>query len=110
MVNEPFYFEAPQEYDTNTVKKKWKDNTPEIITKLRHVLEATLPFNEAEIDKEFKAFLESEGLGFGAVMPGFRLLVTGKGMGPSMSAICSLLGKEEVLKRIDNGLKSLGNA
>lgn len=110
MVDETFYFEAPKEYDANTVKKKWKDNTPEIITKLRHALEATLPFNEAKIDKELKTFLESEGLGFGAVMPGFRLLVTGKGMGPSMSAICSLLGKEEVLKRIDNGLKSLGNA
>ena len=40
-------------------------------------------------------------------MPGFRLLVTGKGMGPSISAISAILGKDEVLSRIDKGLLAL---
>ena len=39
-------------------------------------------------------------LGFGAVLPNFRLAITGLGMGPSMFHICSILGKEEVIKRL----------
>ena len=58
-----------------------------------------------EID--FKQYLEVNEYGFGKVMPGFRLLVTGLGMGPSMSAICALLGKDEVLSRIDSGLSKV---
>ena len=42
--------------------------------------------------------------GFGKVGPGFRLLVTGKGMGPSMFHICSVLGKEYVIDRMEKGL------
>ena len=34
------------------------------------------------------------------VLPAFRLAVTGVGMGPSMFQICELLGKEEVMSRI----------
>ena len=35
----------------------------------------------------------------GAVLPCMRLILTGKGMGPSVFAIASLLGKEEVMSR-----------
>ena len=42
-------------------------------------------------------------------MPGFRLSVTGLGAGASMNEIAALLGKEEVLKRIDSALNSLKN-
>ena len=41
-------------------------------------------------------------VGFGKVMPALRLSITGKGMGPSMFLIMELLGKEEVLNRIEN--------
>ena len=53
--------------------------------------------------------LEAKGMGIGAVLPNFRVLVTGKGMGPSMFAICELLGKDECLNRIEKGLNSLPN-
>ncbi|MBD79740.1 MAG: glutamate--tRNA ligase [Crocinitomicaceae bacterium] len=104
MLNDRFYFEAPTSYDEKTVRKKWKEDTPEIVKNLRGKLEGISDFSEENIDVTFKKFLEDNGYGFGKVMPGFRLLVTGKGMGPSMSAIASILGKEEVLKRIDTGL------
>ena len=35
----------------------------------------------------------------GAVLPCLRLILTGKGMGPSVFAIASLLGKKEVMER-----------
>ena len=107
MANEPFYFIPPTEYDEKTKKKKWKEDTPKIVEQLVSVLEEITDFTEENIETEFKRFLEQNEYGFGKVMPAFRLLVTGKGMGPSMSAICALLGKDEVLQRIETGLKEL---
>jgi glutamyl-tRNA synthetase len=40
----------------------------------------------------------------GAVLPLFRLTVTGQGMGPSMFEIAAVLGKEEVLGRINKSI------
>lgn len=102
-----YFFAAPEEYDAKTIKKKWKENTPEILTELRAVLTGLTSFDADSIGNAFKGFLESKELGFGAVMPNFRLAVTGLGAGASMNEICELLGKEEVLKRLDTALSRL---
>jgi glutamyl-tRNA synthetase len=64
-------------------------------------------FSEDSIEQSFKSYLHDNELGFGKVGPGFRLAVTGKGMGPSMFAICSILGKDETLGRMDLALEKL---
>ena len=64
-------------------------------------------FSETALEQAFKAFLEEKSLGLGAVLPLFRLLITGKGMGPNMFSICALLGKENCLKRMETGLEKL---
>jgi glutamyl-tRNA synthetase len=104
-----YFFEAPRSYDEKTVNKKWKEQTPEIINELSLLLEKLPSFDSESIGVCFKSFLESKNLGFGAVMPGFRLSVTGLGAGASMNEIAALLGKEEVLKRIDSALSSINN-
>ncbi len=102
-----YFFSAPTAYDEKTVRKKWKENTPAIMGELRAVLEGIADFTAANVETEFKAFLEAKELGFGAVLPNFRVLVTGQGMGPSMFEIAALLGKEETLQRIDAGMAKL---
>ena len=43
----------------------------------------------------------------GRLLPAFRLSVTGLGMGPSLFDIVSLLGKQEVIERIENAIKNI---
>ena len=74
---------------------------------LRDFLATIQDFTGENIEKEFKGFLEKNELGFGAVLPNFRVLVTGEGMGASMSEICALIGKEEVLSRMDEGMERI---
>ena len=62
-----------------------------------------------QLKHEFKAFITSKELGIGAVLPLFRLLVTGKGMGPSMFEIAEFLGKEECVDRIEKGMEAMTN-
>ena len=99
-----YFFNNVTNYDQKTVRKKWKEDTPQIMQELINVLEGVEPFTTENIEKAFSAYLNENEYGFGKVGPGFRLLVTGKGMGPSMFEICSTLGKETVLNRMKNGI------
>tara|TARA_B110000977_G_scaffold147022_1_gene186359 strand:+ start:970 stop:2445 length:1476 start_codon:yes stop_codon:yes gene_type:complete len=102
-----YFFEAPTSFDEKTIKKKWKEQTPAIITQLSALLKELPSFDAESIGACFKSFLEAKELGFGAVMPGFRLSVTGLGAGASMNDIAALLGKEEVLRRIEIALNTI---
>lgn len=103
-----FLFERPAEYDEKTRTKKWKDDSAAMMQDIADRFEALDSFVAAEIEASFKGYLAEKELGFGKVGPSFRLAVTGKGMGPSMFVICEVLGKQEVLARIETAIKTLG--
>lgn len=99
-----YFFNDFSTYDQKTVRKKWKEDTPKIMTELIEVLQGVDPFTTENIETAFSAYLNTNEYGFGKVGPGFRLLVTGKGMGPSMFEICAVLGKEYVIDRMKKGI------
>lgn len=103
----PYFFVAPADYDAKTVRKKWKEETPERMQKLHDALAAIEDFNADQVETTFKGLLEELEVGMGAMLPNFRVLVTGKGMGPSMFAIAAILGKEETLRRIAEGIDKI---
>ena len=102
-----YFFEKPKEYDEKTLSKKWKADAREHVQNLRNIFAELDTFTSESIESAFNAYLNDNGLGFGKVGPGFRLAVTGKGAGASMFEICSLLGKEETLDRMDIALEKL---
>ena len=102
-----FLLERPTEYDAKTVRKKWKENSEAIMQEFRFMLAGVEPFSTESIEAAFKSFLEEKELGIGAVLPLFRLLLTGKGTGPSMFDISDFLGKEESLERMDAGIVAI---
>ena len=99
-----YFFGDIKSYDDKTVRKKWKENTPEIMTELLSELKTISDWTTEGIETVFSAYLEKKDYGFGQVGPGFRLLVTGKGMGPSMFDICAVLGKDLVIDRMKSGI------
>lgn len=101
-----FFFAAPTEFDQITKEKKWKDDSAEILQKLSAEFKNTA-FQADKLEEVFKVFLEKEGKSIGQVLPCLRLTITGKGIGPSMFHIMQILGKEESLKRIANGIQQL---
>jgi glutamyl-tRNA synthetase len=103
-----FLFSAPSEYDEKTASKKWTADSAGMMQDLASRFSALDTFTEEHIEASFKTYLEEKELGFGKVGPSFRLAVTGKGMGPSMFTICEVLGKTEVLARIEKAIAVLG--
>lgn len=106
LVEGDYLLAPPTEFDEQTVSKKWKEDSSALMKEWISILE-TITFDQDTIEHAFKAFLEQKGLGIGAVLPLFRLLITGKGMGPSMFEIASFLGKEECLNRMNISLNIL---
>ena len=102
-----FFFNPPSNYDEKTRRKKWKDNSPEILTSIVDLFSSMLDFSEEQIEIHFKSHLEKNQWGLGVVLPIFRLSVTGLSMGPSMFAISALLGKDEVIRRIKTAIDKL---
>ncbi|OFZ56295.1 MAG: glutamate--tRNA ligase [Bacteroidetes bacterium RIFCSPHIGHO2_02_FULL_44_7] len=102
-----FLLARPSEYDATTVQKKWNDAAEAIMTEWSQILSGLSAFDATSIEAAFKDFLVAKNLGIGAVLPLFRLLLTGKGMGPSMFEIASFFGKEETLERMKNGAVAL---
>lgn len=62
-------------------------------------------FDAASIEIAFKQYLEERTLGIGAVLLPFRLVVTGVGAGPGMFDISAFLGQQEVVERMQLGIK-----
>jgi len=102
-----FLFAAPTSFDEKTVRKKWKEEAPELMSEWMTTLEGLASFDAETIEAEFKSFLEAKELGIGRVLPLFRLLLTGKGMGPSMFEIAAFLGKEETINRMKSGIEAI---
>lgn len=102
-----YLLERPTSYDEQTVSKKWKEDTGVLMTEWKTNLEGLSTFDHDSVENAFKSFLEAKGMGIGAVLPNFRLLITGTGMGPSMFEIAAFLGKEECLERMNQGLTKI---
>ncbi|MFN3555508.1 MAG: glutamate--tRNA ligase [Bacteroidales bacterium] len=102
-----FFFKAPEQYDEQTVKKKWKEDSGTILSQAAKVLEALSDFSVDSIDKALHDYMESQQVGAGKLMIALRLSLVGAGMGPDLKEIMVLLGKEEVLARIEHAIVKL---
>ena len=105
LLSEKYFFESPENYDEKTFRKKWKENSSSIVEKLFEKINLIEDFSTENIEHTFKDYITENELGMGAVLPCMRLILTGKGMGPSVFAIASLLGKDEVMTRYQNKIK-----
>ncbi|MGK0127805.1 MAG: glutamyl-tRNA synthetase, partial [Candidatus Azotimanducaceae bacterium] len=102
-----FFFQAPQEYDAKASKKQWKPETGQLMKKLCLVLDSVNDFSSSNIETVVKEWLTENELGFGKVMPPFRLALVGAMSGPHLFDITELIGKEETIKRIQTAIRVL---
>lgn len=102
-----FFFTAPSSYDEKTVKKRWKEGSATQMRELSIILENLMDFTEGTIEQAINEFIISHEYGMGAVMNVLRLLLVGASKGPHLHQIIAILGKEETLQRIKNGIDSL---
>tara|TARA_B110000459_G_C16622031_1_gene502334 strand:- start:1515 stop:3044 length:1530 start_codon:yes stop_codon:yes gene_type:complete len=101
-----YLLEAPTVYDAKMVKKKWKDDSPQIVAELVEIFSNT-EFKNEVLETAFKTYVEEKELGFGKPMIAIRLSITGEGGGPSLFEIMELIGKEESIARLNAGIANI---
>jgi glutamyl-tRNA synthetase len=102
-----FFFQAPQEYNAKASKKQWKPETGLLMKKLCLVLDSVNDFSSSNIEAVVKKWLTENELGFGKVMPPFRLALVGAMSGPHLFDIAEVIGKEETINRIQTAIRVL---
>ena len=104
-----FFFEAPTEYDEKTAKKRWKEDSAQVLTALcDEVLERLDDFSLENQERIVHEWIEQKELKLGNVMNAWRLALVGEGKGPGMFDISAFLGKEETLRRTRRACEVLG--
>ncbi len=103
-----YFFKRPETYDPKAVKKRWKKESFDHISKLKIVLAEITEFSSSNVESIVKQWIEENEYGMGMVMNALRLIIVGALKGPHLFDIIDLIGQEETLERIDQGLHEIG--
>ncbi len=103
-----FFFQAPEQYDLDSVKPKWTDVKTDYFNKLitSYNTFTADQWNSTDLEASFKTLAEENNLKIGEVMLPFRIMLVGGKFGPAVFDIAALLGKEETTERIGKGLNA----
>ena len=102
-----FFFVAPEEYDEKSLKKRWKEDSPQHMKELLSVLKEQKDWSAEALDATVLPWIEEKGYGLGIVMNAFRICLVGAARGPHIWAITDVLGKDEVIRRVEVAIKRL---
>ncbi len=102
-----FFFIRPTEYDAKTVKKRWKQNSPQIVTEIAALIEKVEDFQSAILEEVVKEYIAKNELGMGAVMNALRLAIVGAGKGPHLFDIMEIIGKDETFARLQQAVREI---
>jgi glutamyl-tRNA synthetase len=103
-----FLFSAPESYDQDVVAKKWNDEARRGISAFVEALrQDTAPFLAEDIKHLLAHTLENAGIKMGKIMQALRLALTGVGAGPDLMITMEILGRNEVISRLERAVATL---
>ena len=104
-----FYLVDEVEYDAAAAKKFLTPAMRETFSKVIAALVALESFDEKSLEGAFQSVLNELGIKFGKVAQPVRVALTGGTVSPGIFEIIEVLGKEEVLKRLERAVETIGN-
>ena len=103
-----FFFEAPQEYEEKSVRKRWDEGMGARMNELIDII-SNLPSMESKAAEEVVlGWITDKGYHMGNVMNAYRLAVVGYCKGPHMFDISEIMGREETIARLRKAIERLG--
>lgn len=102
-----FFYVSEVVYDEQDQGKFLTETQRALLGCLRESFAASEIFQAAELKEVFQTVLEKLELGFGKAAQPLRVAMTGSRGGPDLFELIELLGREQVLKRLDQALSVL---
>jgi len=96
-----FLFQAPETYNSEVVKKRWKEDTPKHLKQISDILLSVSPFDKTVAHDKVILYIQENQLNTGQIMNCLRLALVGDSKGPDLFEIIDFIGVEETIKRIN---------
>ncbi len=100
-----YFYTDPEDYDEKVIKKRWKADSAELLSKLKDEFSALENPGKEEFENCLRATAEKLEVGTGKLIHPVRLAVSGVGHGPGVFDLLAIIGKEKVIKRIEKALE-----
>jgi glutamyl-tRNA synthetase len=100
-------FATPETYDEAIVAAKWNDDAKRGITAFKDALPNAEQFLAEDIKHILHEELEKLGIKMGKVMQMLRVALTGSGVGPDLMLSMEIIGKKEVIARLEKAVNQL---
>ena len=104
-----FFFITPDKIDTASILPKWNEQKQQFFSELIRTYHSTTLWNAHETENALKEIAAAHQLKPGELMLPLRIMLVGGKFGPGVFDITEIIGKEETILRITNGLKTLTN-
>ena len=102
-----YFYEAPTEYEQKAIEKNWKRETPNHLIKLKEEFVSLINPTKEDYEHMLAKVSEELNVGKGKLIHPLRLAVSGQSTGPGMFDLLFILGKDEVVKRIETAVKNI---
>jgi glutamyl-tRNA synthetase len=102
-----FLFHAPTTFDETVATKKWNDDAVKVLSAYKTELATIANFDATTAKTALEKVTSGLGIGIGKILQALRLSITGSGAGPDLMMVMEIIGRDQVLERIDYALKTL---
>ena len=102
-----FFFIAPTSFDETVVSKKWNDDVVKVLSEFKLRIANATPFEATSVKLIFENTAYELGISSGKIMQAFRVSITGCASGPDLMVTLEILGKDEVISRLEYALQTL---
>ena len=99
-----FLFQAPEAYNPEVIKKRWKEDTPLQLKEITEILTSVSPFDKTVAHDKVVAFIQEKELNMGQIMNCLRLALVGDSKGPDLFEIIDFIGMGETVQRIEKAI------
>jgi len=100
-----FYFQKEVLYEEKAAKKFLEPASLKALKQLIDQLESLESFNENNLENAFKKVMETTGLKLGKIAQPVRVALTGETVSPGIFEIIEVLGKKQVISRLQNAVR-----
>ncbi len=102
-----YFYKQPEEYEQKSVEKNWKTETPDQMRKLCEEFSKLENPSKEDFEHALGKVAEELNVGNGKLIHPLRLAVSGQSTGPGMFDLLFILGKDEVIKRINAAIERI---
>jgi glutamyl-tRNA synthetase len=99
-----FFFVAPREFDEKALRKQWKPETAIVLAEVAALIGGANDTSATALSALIKNWAGENNIGLGKIMAPLRIALVGSLRGPDVFDICSTIGINSSVERINAAL------